>query len=262
MFKSEFEIPHKLVEAEKLIVFLDYDGTLAEFADTPDIILPQQEVIRRVQLLADDPQCHVIILSGRRLSHVLELLPVKGIWHAGTYGIEISTPAGDRIQRLPFNQLRPVLDRLRPKWEQLLFGRNGFYLEDKGWSLAVHARFAEAVEAEAVMQEAHQMGARAAAQGPFQLLGGDRFLEIAPESASKAKTVEYFLSFPEYAGSLPLYLGDDDKDEAAYPAVQALGGVAIKVGDRGESVANLQLANPQEARLWLDGLIASRNNQN
>ncbi|MFN2197626.1 MAG: trehalose-phosphatase [Anaerolineales bacterium] len=252
-------LPEALRTAGRLALFLDYDGTLAPFAPTPDTILPDPEVIRRVQALGQNPGIQVIVLSGRRLKHIQELLPVPGIWLAGTYGVELLTPSGARLERLPFDQLRPTLDRLRPQWEKLLHERTGFYLEDKGWSLALHARFAEAVEAQAVLARARRQAARAALNGSFQILGGDRFLEIAPQLANKAKTVRYFLEDPVLSGALPVYLGDDDKDEAAFAVVQAAGGVAVKVGSRPEtSVAAVRLHDPLAARAWLDALLAAR----
>jgi trehalose 6-phosphate phosphatase len=258
------DLPHIPVHirlAERLLLFLDYDGTLADFAPTPDTILPDQAVIRRVTAFAQRPDVTVVVLSGRRLGHILELLPVEGVWHAGSYGVEINTPQGARLERLPFNELRPTLDRLRPQWQALLQGREGFYLEDKGWSLALHARFAEAEAAEVVLEQARRSAARAAQQGPFVLLGGHKFLEIAPKLADKASTVTYFLHSPELAGALPLYLGDDDKDEAAFAVVQAAGGVAVKVGDRGESVAQIQLEEPAVAHRWLDALLQARQDR-
>lgn len=252
------EIPIQVREAQHLLLFLDYDGTLADFAPTPDIIRPENEVIRRVTQLAARPDITVVVLSGRRLAHILDLLPVEGIWHAGSYGVEMSTPEKATLERLAFKELRPVLDRLRPHWQQMLREREGFYLEDKGWSLALHARFADEMEAEAVLEKARREAARAALEGSFAILDGHKFLEIAPKLANKGSTVTYFLQSPELDGALPVYLGDDDKDEVAFAVVQAAGGVAVKVGDRGETSALIQLEDHLQARRWLDALLEAR----
>jgi hypothetical protein len=37
---------------------------------------------------------------------------------------------------------------VKPRWERLIADRDGFFLEDKGWALAIHARFAADGEAE------------------------------------------------------------------------------------------------------------------
>jgi trehalose 6-phosphate phosphatase len=260
MKPDSIHLPEDLARAGCLVLFLDYDGTLADFAPTPDILLPDQALIRLVESLAANPSLHVIILSGRRLDHVTSLLPVEGIWQAGSYGVELNTPQGARLERLRFDELRPVLDRLRPLWQRLIQERQGFYLEDKGWTLALHARFAEPLEAEHVLARARRQAQRAAMQGPFRVLGGDRFLEIAPQPADKGETVSYFLSFPELEGCLPVYLGDDDKDEVAFAIIQAGGGLAIKVGHLDEStLAQQRLPDPAAARAWLEALLEDRN---
>ena len=86
------EIIDRLEEAERLQLFLDYDGTLAEFAPTPDDILPDPEVIEILTGLRDHPDIWVAVVSGRRLDHIRALLPIPGILLTGTYGIEALTP--------------------------------------------------------------------------------------------------------------------------------------------------------------------------
>ena len=70
-------------------LYLDYDGTLAPFAPTPDDVLPDESVIGLISQLADSPNVRVSIVSGRRLGHIRKLLPINGILLAGTYGVEL-----------------------------------------------------------------------------------------------------------------------------------------------------------------------------
>lgn len=78
-----------------------------------------------------------------------------------------------------------MLVGIKPQWEQLIHGREGFFLEDKGWSLALHARFANNEEAEQVLNAAKQVSNQVSPVSHFQVLGGHKFLEIAPRRASK-----------------------------------------------------------------------------
>jgi trehalose 6-phosphate phosphatase len=250
-------VEERLAGARRLWLFLDYDGTLAELAPTPEHVEPDPEVVELLAHLAQESRMRVAVVSGRRLAHVQRLVPVPGILLAGTYGVEIETPEGERIDRLDYGAIRPVLDELKPRWKALVAGRSGFYLEDKGWSLALHARYAGEAEAAEVLRRARDE-VRAAVDledGPFRLLGGDRFLEIGPRLAHKGRTVAYLLERYPWPGALPVYLGDDDKDEEAFGVVQARGGIAIVVGDRGgTSGADLRLASPRVARAWLGAL--------
>jgi trehalose-phosphatase len=209
--------------------------------------------------LAQTPRLRIAVVSGRRLSHVQRLVPVPGILLAGTYGIELLTPEGERIDRLEYDTIRPTLETLKPQWTDLVAGRKGFFLEDKGWALALHARFADAHESDRILAEARRMAAEAsgpAASDLFRLLGGHKFLEIGPQLAHKGRTVEYLLVEYPWSGSLPIYLGDDDKDEEAFAAIKAQGGIAIVVAPvPRETRADLRLPSTQAARRWLSTLL-------
>ena len=91
----------------------------------------------------------------------------------------------------------------------------------------------------------------------FRLLGGHKFLEIGPKLAHKGQTVHYLLDRYPWPGALPVYLGDDDKDEKAFGVIKALGGVASVVAQAPRSTqADCRLASPQAAHLWLETLLA------
>jgi len=221
-------INERLAQAERLWLFLDYDGTLADFAPTPEHVNPDPQLIGLLTKLARHPRIRMAVISGRRLSHVEALVPVPGIFLAGTYGIELRTPEGRRINRVKYDAVRPTLDTLKPHWEQVIADREGFFLEDKGWALALHARFADEDEAEEVLAAARSVATGAARSGPLRLLGGHKFLEIGPTLAHKGQTVDYLLDRYPWPGALPVYLGDDDKDEEAFDVIKARGGITAQ----------------------------------
>jgi trehalose 6-phosphate phosphatase len=256
MLCAHERINERLAQAERLWLFLDYDGTLADFAPTPEHVNPDPELVELLTRLARHPRIRMAVISGRRLSHVEALVPVPDIFLAGTYGIELRTSKGERINRVEYEAVRPALDALKPRWLRLIAGREGFYLEDKGWALALHARFADEDEAEEVLDAARRVATGAARSGPFRLLGGHKFLEIGPTLAHKGQTVDYLLDRYPWLGALPVYLGDDDKDEEAFGVIKALGGVALLVAPEPRNTkANCRLESPQTARHWLERLL-------
>jgi len=251
----------RLAAAEALWLCLDYDGTLADFAPTPDVVLPDQGLVTLIEKLATVRRNQVTILSGRRLAHIQDLLPLPGIMKAGSYGLELQLPDGRLVHRLAYESIRPALDDLQGKWRALLDGRDGFYLEDKGWTLAIHAKDAREEDADHILAEARLLGQEAigGSGDALRFQGGHRFLELAPALADKRQTVDYLLAHYRRPGALPLYLGDDDKDEVAFEAVQAGGGLALAVGDRLlESAADYHLPSPQAVRAWLAELIEAQ----
>ena len=108
-------IVERLTRAERLRLFLDYDGTLADFAPTPDHVLPDPSLIALLTRLAARRCIQTTVISGRRLAHVRQLVPVPGIFLAGTYGVELETPRGERLDRVPFEAVRPALEQTRSK---------------------------------------------------------------------------------------------------------------------------------------------------
>lgn len=248
-------INERLAQAERLRLFLDYDGTLADFAPTPEHVNPNPQVIDLLTKLAVHPRIRVAVVSGRRLGHVEALLPVPGILLAGTYGVELRTPEGERINRVAYDAVRPAIDALKPRWLELTSGRDDLFLEDKGWALALHARFASDDEAERVLDAARSMATGAMPADMFRVLGGHKFLEIGPRLAHKGETVKYLLNRFPCPEALLLYLGDDDKDEEAFGAIQERGGFAVLVArEPHDTQADFRLESPQAARLWLETL--------
>jgi len=238
-----------------LWLILDYDGTLADFAPTPDDVLPDASLINLIQKLADCHQIRVTILSGRRLSHIEKLMPIEGILLAGTYGLEMRLQDGSHQQRLAYERIRPVVERLKPEWQDLIWGCGDFFLEDKGWSLALHGRYASEQDAQRTIDLARAIGEKLLAGQDFVLQGGNKFLEAAPRLANKANAVDYLISEFELPNAHYIYLGDDDKDEAAFTVIQRLGGLAGKVGPSLQaSGADFRLSSPTQARKWLSQL--------
>lgn len=258
-FRNRDELTTWALESKYLWLFLDYDGTLAEFAPTPDHIEPDPQIFQLLEELAASPHIRVTVLSGRRLEHIQKLLPVPGIFLAGSYGIELQTPKSKMMQRVEYDEIRPLLEEIKPQWSELIRGREGFYLEDKGWTLAIHARFADGNEAEQILAKGRQILELASPGSHFETVWGHKFLEIAPRLAHKGEAVAYLLDRYPLEEMHLLYIGDDDRDEEAFPVIQAHGGVAVKVIDPSQrepqTSADFLFESPKETLDWLRGLV-------
>ncbi len=257
MIELARDLGKKVVEGERLWLFLDYDGTLAEFAPTPDTILPDAELIALLKRLAKyTDHLRIVIMSGRRFSHIQKLLPVPGILEAGTYGIEFQTWEGEQVCLLDFETERPFIDQVKMQWNTLIGNRPGYYLEDKRYSLALHARLAPEKEARSMLIEAAQMARQVVEKGTFQILGGNKFIEVAPVIADKGQSVSMLLKRFSWPGACIIYIGDDDKDEEAFQVVLKNDGIPIVVAtEERPTYALHRLANPAEVRQWLTALV-------
>lgn len=247
------------LKGKRVDLYLDYDGTLAVFAPTPDDVLPDNDVIHLVSQLADSPNVRVSIVSGRRLGHIRKLIPVKNVLLAGTYGVEMQTPDGKEVHQIEYESIRPRLDSLKPQWQKLIEGKEGFYLEDKGWALAIHARRAQENEGLQVLESAEKMLTPDTLGEHLQKIHSYRFLEVGPHNADKGHALRYLFDKFHWKGAVPIYIGDDDKDEEAFHAINEQDGYSILVAsEQRKTEANYILASPDEVHQWLrEALIAA-----
>jgi len=249
----------QLVNKKNLWLFLDYDGTLAEFASTPEVIDSNPRIVDLLRRLAAKTNIRVAIISGRSLRDVQSLIPVSGIDLAGTYGVELVTADGNQILRVDHSVIRPYLDIIKPKWMEIVEGESGFYIEDKDWSLALHAKFSDDESASRVIALAREVIEQELPEEYFRILGGHKFLEAAPLLAHKGMTVDYLLNKHPFPDAQLIYIGDDDKDEEAFEFIIDHGGIAIKVISNKQMAvttrANFTLESPAQVNAWLGSLL-------
>lgn len=243
--------------AAKVRLFLDYDGTLADFTPTPDVIRPDPALHELLSRLARSEKYLTTVLSGRALQNLKELLPVKGLFLAGTYGLEIEQPDGSRSYAVEFDRVRPVIAAVLAKWQALLDGRSGFYLEDKGWALAMHARNAALPDAVEVFEAAYHEIELLSPGPAYAVERRERFLEIVPVEANKRRSVGRILAQYTPAGTLSIYMGDDLNDESAFEAVLAAGGLCVRVSpNEVDTRAQYRLTGPIQVRQLLAKMAA------
>lgn len=237
---------------KKVFIFLDYDGTLAEFAPNPDVILPDVYLIKLLRNLRDHPRVKLAIVSGRMLGHIRKLVPLEGLWLAGSYGVELIDLVGREIDLLNYGELRPRLENVKPDWESLVQDRDGFYLEDKGWSIAIHANGSNQKDVDFVIKQAKEIGVPKG----FILQGNDHFIELCPPEADKGNAVLFIMNENQNENYIPIFLGDDERDESAFEAVRALGGTGILIAKTPSlSNADYYLSDPKMVREWLEDFV-------
>jgi trehalose-phosphatase len=134
----------------------------------------------------------------------------------------------------------------------LISGKDGFYLEDKGWALAVHARNAEEKQGLQVLDDAEKMLTPIVLGEHLQKIHSYRFLEVGPNNADKGHALRYLFDNFHWKDSIPIYIGDDDKDEEAFQAINEHNGYSILVSrEPRQTSANFILESPAHVHQWL-----------
>jgi trehalose 6-phosphate phosphatase len=223
-------------------LFLDFDGTLVELADTPDAIAVPAglaPMLERLRRLLDG---RLAIVSGRSLADLERHLPLHGTAFSGSHGLELQLADGTR---LPLSV--PIgLDDVRARVEAFAAAAPGLLVEEKPAGIALHYRLAPDAG-----PKAEEFMAALAEERGLEVQRGAMVAELRPTGATKGDAIRAFMTEPEFAGARPLFMGDDLTDEHGFAAAAALGGAGILVGPERESAARYRLGSVAEAAAWL-----------
>ncbi|MEZ4292478.1 MAG: bifunctional alpha,alpha-trehalose-phosphate synthase (UDP-forming)/trehalose-phosphatase [Myxococcota bacterium] len=128
----------EFLDGRPLMLFLDYDGTLASIAAHPSEAGLGTSMRRALEACAERSDTQVTIVSGRSLADVRACVPIEGISFAGNHGLEIEGPD------VPFYRhpdIAHYVERAVELTRQLeAIAIPGVWVEAKGASLTLHFR--------------------------------------------------------------------------------------------------------------------------
>ena len=240
-------VPHRpgpaVLPASQICLFLDFDGTLVEFAPTPDSVHVEAGLFEILRALDVALEGALALVSGRSLADIDEMLTPLRLPSAGLHGLQRRDAAG-RTHRPQVSE--HALEPARQALKAFVAGRSELRLEDKGAALAVHYRGAPRAR-ELVQSVLARVCAPLIPR--FEILEGDMVVEIKPTRYNKASAVEEFMGEAPFAGRVPVFVGDDVTDCDGFAAVRRFDGLSVAVGDRVS--AQWYLPDPRAARAWL-----------
>ena len=253
LFTQWTKISQKIKNAH-VCVFLDYDGTLTKITNTPQQACLSNETKDVLQKLIKNPQCQIILVSGRSLKNIKKLVGIKNVVYAGNHGLEF----GDlrTTFAMPISaRYKTILKKIKAKLAFRLASIKGVLLEDKKFSLSLHYRLAKKKDLSVIKAIFYNVIENTKTCGELTVLTGKQVLEITPAIAwNKGKIVLLILvllkALLKTSKIIPLYIGDDVTDENAFSAIKNQG-ITVFVGDPKKTQANYYLKNIQEVKMLL-----------
>jgi trehalose 6-phosphate phosphatase len=227
-------------------LFLDFDGTLVELAETPDGISVSPDLPHLLRRLAERLDGRLAIVSGRAIRDLERYLDCDRLAVSGSHGLELRLPDGNLV---PLATPRG-LDQARDRIARFAGEAPGLLVEDKPFSVALHYRQAPE-RAEAV----HAFMASLALATGLSVQSGKMVAELRPAGADKGDAVRAFMAEPPFAGARPVFVGDDLTDEDAFCAAADLGGGGVLVGPARDSAARWRLPGVAAVAEWLHALV-------
>jgi trehalose 6-phosphate phosphatase len=230
----------ELARVRRLLVALDFDGTLAPEADDPEQARAIPEAHAAVLALLALPDTRVALISGRALASLEQVsdLPDQ-VLLVGSHGIEIRLDhPGDSVsldtsELHQVSVLNEVLGEVADSFDQV-------WLETKPAGFALHTRLAT----DHTSRVAHlvALSEATAEVDNLKVRRGKDVLEFSVRNETKGDAVEHLRAYTN-AGAV-FYAGDDITDEDAFAALGP-DDFGLKSG-AGETLAAHRVAGPLE----------------
>ncbi len=238
-------------QADRRLLMLDYDGTLAPFRIDRGNARPLPGVAPLLRAIASRKGDSLAVVSGRPLADLARFLGRLPIPLAAENGWEIRLSDG-RVRRYPLpRRARAGLSRAAARAEAAGLGGR---LERKRTALVLHTRGLSRARAGRIERRCARLWKAAASGAALRLGRVSGGIELRAAARGKGSVVRELLARSP-AGTLPVYLGDGGADEEAFRAVLPRG-LALRVGPPGRkssargripSVAGVR----RFLRLWL-----------
>ena len=245
-----------LAATPRLLVALDFDGTISPHADDPmqSRMLPAARAA--LQSLAALPDTTVALVSGRSLSD-LRVIAEHGDdspWLlAGSHGAEYWRPGEGMIEPQEESDDVRLRDRLFAEAQAAVADHPGVWIEPKTFGFAVHTRMVKDAASRTAANDA--VDAIVAAEAPsWRRRTGQNIVEFAFRHEGKDTAVAALRE--QTASTAVLFAGDDVTDEDALRSLSD-GDLGVHVGTK-ETAATVSVSDIPAFAALLDDLARRR----
>jgi trehalose 6-phosphate synthase/phosphatase len=244
----------KLRQAKRLVLLLDYDGTLVAFHGLPQQAAPDADLITLLTSLAQRPGTYVHLVSGRQKETLEQWFGDIPIGLHAEHGFW-SRLAGETMWRSCQQDIGNWKTELIPILAQYAADTPGALIEEKTAGLTWHYRMADPEFGSMKAKALEAQLANSLNNFPVEVLVGEKIVEVRLREVHKGKVVQSLLThYRKDGGFLVVGMGDDQTDEDMFAALPE-DGVAIHVGNR-DSRAAYRLADPIAARCFLKQILS------
>jgi trehalose 6-phosphate phosphatase len=259
------EAVDEVARAGRLLVGLDFDGTLAPFDRDPARARALPGAVDAVRSLAGAgtraaEDTAVALVSGRSLEALTEVaglsgLPLDRLVLVGSHGLETRWPDGS-VEPVELSEAeRGALAEAAARLGRLAeAGPAGAWVGRKPLSATLHTR---AVPDAAQAEELEDRARRAAEGLPgVEALPGKRVVELTVRHGDKGRALAVLRK--RFRADAVFYAGDDATDERAFAALRpGHGDLGVHVGD-GETAAQFRVPGIAEVPEVLARLAGAR----
>ncbi len=245
------------IHAQKIALFLDYDGTLCEIRKKPEDAAPNRAIKALFELMV---QCHSVdfyLISGRSKPDMQNWFFEYPFTLICEHGFFYRLPSDTKWQFFNSDADLSWKEQVSEIFELYCEMTPGSFIETKTASIVWHYRQADpefgSWKANQLMVELYEMLSNL----PVEIHHGKKIVEVCSTQISKGRAVEYFLQ--QHAYDRVLCAGDDLTDESMFrlkrPEI-----ISLKIGS-GNTLAQYKIPTPQQFREYLQKFISAKINR-
>ena len=235
----------------RIILFLDYDGTLVSIKKTPSLAILPYTIREQLQRLAEQHNLSLVLITGRSHSDIKNLVRIKNITIVSNHGYQISIGKKKWIHP-EVKSFLPLLKKISQSLMESLKPFPETLVEDKEITLTVHFRNEEKRSVPLVKKIVSKVVQTYSKS--FKTTTGKKIIEVRPNIEwNKGRAVLKVLTMLRFQKNkyTIVYIGDDKTDEDAFKMLRHKA-ITIRVGRSRNSQAEYYLRNPHEVQEFLD----------
>ena len=230
----------RIAASDRLLVALDFDGTLAPLEDEPMKARALPQATAAIAALGDAPDTTIAFVSGRSLHDLREIAEHTGdstIHLAGSHGAEFWAPGSGLVPTDDDESANALRDELRDAVTAAIGDRAGVWVEPKTFGFGIHTRVASQDDAAFARGVADRLVTERAPH--WRRRTGHNIVEYAFRHEGKDSAIAALRE--RVNATAVLFAGDDMTDE---DALASLGpdDLGIRVGP-GETAATVRVAD-------------------
>ncbi len=212
------------INANKRLIFLDYDGTLVPFADRPENATPGDEILEILRKFSNDDKNYVIITSGRDRKTLQEWFGNFNVGFVAEHGVYIKEKDGEwkLIRKLDTKWKPKILSILQDYVDRVPYS----FIEEKDFSVVWHYRKSDPELASQKAKEIRDEIINLMANLDIQVLQGNKVIEFRNGGVNKGSAA---MQFTNGYYDFVLAIGDDWTDEDLFKILPK-DAYTIKVG--------------------------------
>ncbi len=211
----------RLARVPNLLVACDYDGTVAPLVDDPSQAAPLRDSVAALRSLAEQPNTHVTVVSGRSLRDLANLsrLP-EDIRLVGSHGSEFDLGFASQLEPDLVERRAQITAEVRALGE-----RYDALIEEKPTGVTFHLRGMGDDVKEAAR---HDLVTGPAGHDWIHTRNGHDILEFSVIDTNKGTAIDTIRH--QVGASAVVFFGDDVTDEDGFRSLSGPD-VGVKVGD-------------------------------